>query len=125
MLHVLWPAGILIAGSLIVLSVWTALGSNGWERVIIDEVTGESIGRCNIGEGNAIFVVPLVLISFVPSALTCVMAWKTSDVDDLYSESKWIFSLVLVQLQVMVFRVSLFQCWQAASGLSQLMFWSL
>ena len=101
MVHVLWPAAILMLAALIVLSVWTAMGNHGWERVETDEVTGESIGGCYYGN-EAGFMIPLTLITFIPLLLTCVMAWKTSDVDDLYSESKWIFSLVLVQFQVSI-----------------------
>ena len=32
--------------------------------------------------------------------LTFVMAWKTKDVDDAFSEAKWIFAMIFVQLQV-------------------------
>lgn len=35
------------------------------------------------------------------------MAYKTKDVDDSYSESKWIFALILVQLEVVIVSVPL------------------
>jgi hypothetical protein len=36
----------------------------------------------------------------IPIVLTGVMAWKTKDVDEAYSESSWIFTLILVQIEL-------------------------
>jgi hypothetical protein len=35
------------------------------------------------------------------------MAWKTKDVDDAFSESRWIFIMILVQLEVLLFALPL------------------
>lgn len=99
--QVVWPAVFLIVAAIIVMAIFTATDDFKWERTEIDDLTGESIGRCK-GEHTAAFLVPVGIICLIPTLLTCIMAWKTSDVDDLYSESKWIFTLVLVQLQVIV-----------------------
>ena len=45
-------------------------------------------------------VVPIYVLHFIPTILTGIMAWKTSGVDDLYSESKWVLAFMLVQFQV-------------------------
>ncbi|CAB9526143.1 Gamma-aminobutyric acid (GABA) B receptor [Seminavis robusta] len=99
--QVMWPAAVLILAAIIILAVWSATGDHGWERTIIDPTTGESIGSCHMGQ-IAMFVIPLTIVNFIPTLLTLVMAWKTHDVDDLYSESKWIFPLILVQFQVIL-----------------------
>jgi 7 transmembrane sweet-taste receptor of 3 GCPR len=82
----------------IVQGVFTASGEYGWERVEIDAVTGESIGRCTG------YVAPCLLLTafflFVPVSLAGLMAYKTLGVDDLYSESKWVLIFILVQFQV-------------------------
>ena len=36
--HVAWPAAILMVSAIVILSVWTAQGSHGWERVVINDV---------------------------------------------------------------------------------------
>lgn len=97
--QVVWPALFLVLAAVVLLAVFTSTGDFNWERIEIDDLTGESIGRCK-GEHSLAFFLPGCLICLVPTVLTCVMAWKTSDVEDVYSESKWIFSLVLAQLQV-------------------------
>jgi len=104
--HVLWPSALLFAAAVLILSLWTALDSLQWERTFIDDSTGESIGRCK-SENIAAFVTPLVVIMIIPTCLTAYMAWKTRDVDDAYSESIWIFVLVLVQLEVILFAAPL------------------
>ena len=97
--QVLWPSLLLIACAVVILSVWTASGDFGWERREVDDLSGESIGRCR-GEKTLYYLVPVGIICVIPTLLTGLMAKKTRDVDDLYSESKWIFSLILVQIQV-------------------------
>ncbi|CAB9500494.1 Gamma-aminobutyric acid (GABA) B receptor [Seminavis robusta] len=99
--QVVWPGLFLVLAAIVLLSVWTAVDDFGWYRQEIDEVSGETIGRC-IGTYTGAFLIPVGIICTIPTLLTCIMAWKTCDVDDMYSESKWIFSLVLVQIQVIV-----------------------
>ena len=98
--HVIWPAVLLESTALIMLSVWTAKTDYGWERVEIDETTGESMAKCAAGAEEIGFWIPIALLAMIPTLLTGVMAWKTIDVDAAYSEAKWIFALMLVHFQV-------------------------
>jgi hypothetical protein len=47
----------------------------------------------------------LMIVVLIPTLLTLFMAWKTKDVDEAYSESKWIFALIILQLEVTLFAV--------------------
>ena len=84
---------------MIFLSLWTAFSDSGWKRTVIDEATGETMGQCK-GDGNFVFLILALVVALIPTLLTEIMAWKTIDVDATYSESKWIFALILVQFQV-------------------------
>ena len=85
--------------TLIILVAWTAVSPIEWVREEVDDITGESFGRCR-GEHVAEWFAPISVILIIPIALTFVMAWKTKDVDERFSETGWIFALILVQLQV-------------------------
>lgn len=97
--HVMWPAFLIETAAVILLACWTATSDMKWERIEIDDGTGETIGKCVGGEESALWI-PICLCVMIPSILTGVMAWKTIDVDAVYSEAKWIFTLMLVQCQV-------------------------
>jgi hypothetical protein len=45
----------------------------------------------------------LVCVMIVPTLLTAYMAWCTKDIDEEYSESHWIFIMVSVQCEVILF----------------------
>ena len=100
--HVAWPCAVLVAMALVVLGLWTGLDSLEWNRYEINSITGERIGECS-SEDAAAFIAPLVVIVLIPTLLTFYMAWKTKDVDDAFSESRWIFTMVLIQLEVLLF----------------------
>jgi hypothetical protein len=100
--HVAWPSAILAAMTLLVLGLWTGLDPLRWNRHEINIITGESIGECS-SEHIAAFIAPLVVIVMIPTLLTFYMAWKTKDVDDAFSESRWIFTMVLIQMEVLLF----------------------
>jgi hypothetical protein len=85
--------------TLIILAIWTAVSPIEWVREEVDDITGESFGRCR-GEHVTAWFAPISVIMIIPIALTFVMAWKTKDVDQAFSETWWIFALILVQLQV-------------------------
>ena len=82
-----------------ILTIWQIVDPLRWVRVEVDKATGESIGQCD-SDTLVQFVIALAGVMIVPSLLTCLMAWKTRDVDDSFSEHSWIFTLVLIQLQV-------------------------
>ncbi|CAB9524353.1 Gamma-aminobutyric acid (GABA) B receptor [Seminavis robusta] len=99
--RVMWPSVLLIGTVIILLSILTAGDGHGWERSTLDETTGDSIGRCVIGDASFLIAV-IYILHFIPAIMAGVMAWKTSGVDDLYSESKWVLAFILVQIQVLV-----------------------
>jgi hypothetical protein len=99
--HVAAPMAMILLMALLVLGLWSGLDPLTWSRVVINDVTGESIGQCAADHFSA-FVITLVVLMLIPTILTAFMAWKTIDVDEKYVESKWIFALILVQLEVAV-----------------------
>jgi hypothetical protein len=95
---------VVVLAALLVLSLWSGLDPLWWERVEINDVTGESIGQCTCNNFVP-FVIPLIILVVIPALSTAFMAWKTIDVDDQYAESKWIFILILLQLEVLIVSV--------------------
>jgi hypothetical protein len=102
--HVVGPMTGLMVAALFVLSLWNGLDPLRWERIEINSITGESIGQCQ-GDNIVGFVVTLVALILVPALLTAFIAWKTMDVNGEYAESRWIFILMLTQLEVAVVAV--------------------
>jgi len=102
--QVAWPAAILCLAALVVLSVWTAVYGETWERSEVNAYTGESIASCT-GEHAGVFVGILLTLMLIPTLLTGFMAWKTKDVSDEFSEAKWIWMLFVVQLEVLLVAV--------------------
>jgi len=79
--QVLWPFLLLVALTVLILSLWTGLDPLKWEREEINSITGESIGQCQ-GEVMVAFLVPLIIVLLIPALLTGYMAWCTKDVDE-------------------------------------------
>ena len=82
---------------MIILAVATALAPVQWERDVVDEDTGASMGR--FGEGSNGLVILLMLIITIMAGS---FAWRTRDVDSAYSESWWILMLIFVQLELYI-----------------------
>ena len=99
MWRVIWASTLLVLGAIAILTAWTIHGEFGWIRVIIDDVSGESVGLCD-GESVYQYSLPVYALHFIPIILSGVMAYKTLGLDNLYSESKWVLALLLVQFQV-------------------------
>lgn len=97
--RVMWPSVLLITAVIGVLTAFTVSSSYHWERHVTNEISGESIGRCN-GDDNVAYLATISVLNFVPTVLAGIMAWKASGIDDLYSESKWVLAFILVQMQV-------------------------
>jgi gamma-aminobutyric acid type B receptor len=102
--QVVWPSLVLFVMALFILGLWTGLDPMHWVREETNEVTGESIGQCQSNNMVA-YVIPLVIVMLIPTALTAYMAWRTKDVDEEFSETHWIFIMVLVQCEVILFAV--------------------
>jgi hypothetical protein len=96
------PMFVMFISSMVVLAIWTAVETYGWVRLTVDELSGETYGRCGALDDSDswLWFVAVMLTSGFPVVMALVMAWKTKDVEDSFSESWWIFSLVFVQLQV-------------------------
>jgi hypothetical protein len=100
---ILIPVVCLFLASLITLVCWTVLVDYGWTRGVVDDFTGESYGNCGSkdGEDRGWGLLAATLITAgLPVVCGLAMAWRTKDVEDSFSESWWIFSMVFVQLQV-------------------------
>jgi gamma-aminobutyric acid type B receptor len=96
---VAWPVLLLFASTILVLALWTGLDGIEWEREVIEPLTGETIGKCD-SDHVAAWLVPLSVLMATATALSGLLAWATRDVDEKYTESWWIFILILVQLEV-------------------------
>jgi len=101
MKKVLGPFVAMVICAILVLSVWTAVSPLTWERTVIDDFTGESIGSCT-SEHSTAFLVPLACIMILSTVLAAIMAWRTKDVQSRFAESSWIFYTIFVQLQVLL-----------------------
>ena len=99
--NVAWPVVIMVFAAVALLTAMTAVGPLVWEREIIDNETGESIGRCD-SEYLGTFLWPLGALMLISMIFTAFMAWKTNDVDDALSESWWIFTLIVIQVEVVL-----------------------
>merc|ERR1712048_158164 len=97
------PAALCVLSAIILLA--NSSTNNGglfWERKLINGNTGESRGMCHHDEDGVldVFRIIILLLGLVPVVLTGLLAWKTRDVDSLYSESYYIFWLIAVQIEV-------------------------
>lgn len=101
------PLVVLLFTTVCVLLAWTLHDPLVWIRFEVDDITGESIGRCDSGSG-AIYVPLLAALLVTPTVLTCIFAYKTKDVDEAFTESAWIFTLIVVQLQVILVAIPSF-----------------
>jgi hypothetical protein len=103
----LWPFVVLVVVALVILSLWTGIDPLYWDRKEIDATTGESEAFCRSRHLFA-FAAPLVAVMLIPAVLTGLMAHRTKDVDAVYSESRWIFIMILVQCEVVLFSLPMF-----------------
>jgi hypothetical protein len=65
--RMLWPSALLMGIVVILLAYTTGAGDFGWERVVIDDVTGESLGRCTSEFSQ--FWVYISIVNLVPLCL--------------------------------------------------------
>lgn len=98
------PVLILLGLALVILLVWTIVDPMKYIYITVDEERGEVLGTCESDHQTA-FLFPLMIIMILPALMTEFMAWKTKDVDGVYSESYWIFIMILVQLEIVFFAI--------------------
>jgi hypothetical protein len=103
---VIAPAAMLFTVVLTILTLWTILEGFQWQRLELDEETGESAGSCT-GNSTAAWFTPILILMMIPPILTARMAWATRDVDKLFSESQWIVILVVSQFQLLLMCIPL------------------
>jgi gamma-aminobutyric acid type B receptor len=102
--RVMWPMAIMLTLLTIQLILWTVIDPLQYVRTEIDAETGESIGQCE-SEHMMGWVLPMIVQLIVPSILTCYMAFRTIDVDESFSEAKWIFIMIVVQLEAVLMAI--------------------
>jgi hypothetical protein len=113
--QVLWPVAALFGAAVLVLGLWTGLDPLVWTREVLDAYTGASVGYCQSDHLWA-FAAPLAVLMFIPTVLTGVMAWKTKDVDAAYSDSGWIFTLIVLQAELYLVAVPMIAILRTASN---------
>ena len=99
--NVIGPMGALCAASLVLLMFWTVFDPLKWDRHETDPITGEEFGSCQ-SDSLKIFAPLVALVVLPPTLLTGWMAWKTKDVDQLYTESWWIFVMIAIQCEIIL-----------------------
>ena len=99
--HVLAPFLAMVLATILVLLTWTITDPLRWERNVIDQNSLESYGQCQSQHSVAFLstLAALMLISIVTAA---TMSWKTKDVDENFSEARWIFYAIFLQCQVLL-----------------------
>jgi hypothetical protein len=113
--QVLWPVAALFGAAVLVLGLWTGLDPLVWTREVLDPYTGATVGYCQSNDLWA-FAAPLAVLMFIPTVLTGIMAWKTKDVDAAYSDSAWIFTLIMLQAELYLVAVPVIAILRTASN---------
>ena len=93
---------LLLFAVVLILSLWTGLDPLVWKREDLDDETMDSSGTCRSGGQLAAFLAPFVAVLLLALLLLAYMAYKTRDVDEAYSESHWIYILIIMQLEVVL-----------------------
>jgi hypothetical protein len=104
---VLWPAAAVFVVVIAILSAWTAVSGFEWVRVLEDPFTGATSAKCQ-GENSVAWFTPVVVLMMIPVGLTIAVTVKTSDIDEEYTETKYLFALILFQLQLVFITIPLF-----------------
>jgi hypothetical protein len=98
------PVFVIIVASIISLVVWQIVDPYTWVRSEINDDPLETVGRCQSRDGKEVGITPysiilLLLLYFIVTGMTAVIAWKMKDVQSELSESKWIFFGIIVHIQ--------------------------
>jgi hypothetical protein len=96
---VAWPAALITLAAIGLLIAMQVRAPLNWVRTVTDEVTGESIGSCH-SEHLERFIFTSAAMMLIPHVMVGLMAYRTMDVDEEFSESYWIFILIALQLEV-------------------------
>eukprot|EP00565_Helicotheca_tamesis_P008798 CAMPEP_0185733860 /NCGR_PEP_ID=MMETSP1171-20130828/20766_1 /TAXON_ID=374046 /ORGANISM="Helicotheca tamensis, Strain CCMP826" /LENGTH=378 /DNA_ID=CAMNT_0028403693 /DNA_START=69 /DNA_END=1202 /DNA_ORIENTATION=+ len=96
---VIAPLVVFLFAAVVVLSLWTALDPWAWEREVIDEVTGETYGKC-YSEHESAFFYPLCCLMVLSTLLALYMAYKAKDIPSDFSDAHWVFYAIFLSAQV-------------------------
>jgi 7 transmembrane sweet-taste receptor of 3 GCPR len=96
--RVLVPSLALLALTVVVLAVWTALDPWNWHRVLIRQIPAESYASCTSNDLWA-YISPLSGIIFFGEAITLYFAWKTSDAPEEYGDTTSIMYACFTHMQ--------------------------
>ena len=100
--RIIWPVALVIFTTTLFLMIWQIQGDFGWVRQEVDDVTGASAGFCLESHSSEAYLLPIYALQIATVLAAGIMAWKTIGMDDLYSDSKWVLGLILVQFQVLI-----------------------
>jgi len=99
--QVIGPMVALLVIALSILLIWTLVDPLYWNRGPGDPITGESFGTCQT-LSLKIFAPLEMFVLAIPTIMTAWMAWRTRDVDEVYTESWWIFVMILAQIELVI-----------------------
>jgi len=94
----LWPLIAFLFVTLSILVAHSAYDPWSWERHIISEIPAETYGKCQSSHTWAFFG-PLVGLIFLAEATTLYFAWKTTDIQIDFRDSKAVLYACLAQIQ--------------------------
>jgi len=104
---VLAPLLATLSMNFVLLLIWTLVDPPQWVRVDVTEF--ESYGICSTGEGVAstVIVSLLLALNFLCVVITNIQAYKTREVSDEFSESKYIALAMISIMQIFLVGVPL------------------
>jgi len=104
---VLPPLLATLSMNFVLLLIWTLVDPPKWVRVDVTEF--ESYGICSTGEGVAstVIVSLLLALNFLCVVITNIQAYKTREVSDEFSESKYIALAMISIMQIFLVGVPL------------------
>ena len=89
---------VLLILQLILLICWTAIDPLRWERNYINDDPTNTYGSCSGGTISTVFLVFIIALDFSALALACERAYRSRNIDDQFSESRYVVSSTLVQI---------------------------
>jgi hypothetical protein len=89
---------VLLILQLILLICWTLIDPLRWERESINDDPTNTYGSCSGGMVSTVFLALIVTLDFFALALACERAYRSRNIDDQFSESRFVVSSASVHL---------------------------
>mmetsp|Transcript_24308 Transcript_24308/g.57583 ORF Transcript_24308/g.57583 Transcript_24308/m.57583 type:complete len:1041 (+) Transcript_24308:187-3309(+) len=99
--HVFSPFMGMLLAAILVLLTWTIYDPLRWQRIVIDQNSLASYGQCQ-SQHSVAFLCTLAALMLLSILTAATMSWKTKDVDENFSEARWIFYAIFLQCQVLL-----------------------